>query len=184
MASGEISEVCQLASEQNKETTVKVHYFNTDCDMKNKQTSPMQIALLQANKAFARGEVPVGAVITESASGSIITVAHNRVEQLQDPTAHAEILAIREATITLGTKMLSSCDIFVTLEPCQMCAHAIALARINRLVFGAYDPKGGGVEHGSRVFEQAGCNHKPELIGGIEEVESSNLLKIFFAQRR
>ncbi|MBH69136.1 MAG: tRNA-specific adenosine deaminase [Rhodospirillaceae bacterium] len=144
----------------------------------------MKVALAQANKAFALGEVPVGAVITESTSGSIIATTHNRVEQMQDPTAHAEILAIRKATAILGTKLLSSCSIFVTLEPCQMCAHAIVLSRINRLVFGAYDPSGGGIEHGSRVFQQPGCNHKPELIGGIDEVESSNLLKKFFAQRR
>jgi len=152
--------------------------------MLSKQKTPMKLALIEAQKAFSLGEVPIGAVILEGPSRRIITSTHNKVEELLDPTAHAEMLAIRAATSILGVKTLSQCTIFVTLEPCAMCAQAISLAKIKRLVFGAYDPKGGGVEHGGRIFQQASCNHRPELIGGVEETASANLLKAFFLQKR
>lgn len=144
----------------------------------------MRAALAEARAAGARGEVPVGAVVTDAASGTVLARAGNRVEELHDPTAHAEILAIRAAAAALGSARLTECDLTVTLEPCAMCAQAIAFARLRRVTFGAYDPKGGGVEHGARVFEQPTCNHRPEVIGGVEEVEASALLKTFFAERR
>ncbi len=144
----------------------------------------MEIALREAKKAAAIGEVPIGAVIRDDVTDAILVSAHNKVEQLLDPTAHAEILAIREATSILGTKLLSNCTIFVTLEPCAMCAHAISLARFKRLIFGAYDPKGGGVEHGGRIFDRSTCNYLPEVIGGWHETEASELLSSFFQQLR
>ena len=147
-------------------------------------TSPMLIALKQARIGFDAEEVPVGAVIIESQTGKIISKAHNRVQQLQDPTAHAEILAIRSASYKVGNARLTNLDLFVTLEPCAMCAHAISLARINKLVFGAYDSKNGGVEHGARVFSNPACNHIPEIIGGVYETEASDILREFFKARR
>jgi tRNA(adenine34) deaminase len=147
-------------------------------------TSPMDIALAEARAAAERGEVPVGAVITDSRTGAVIAKAGNRVEELSDPTAHAEILAVRAAATRLGSPRLVDCDLTVTLEPCAMCAQAIAFARLRRVTFGAYDPKGGGVEHGSRIFEQPTCNHSPEVIGGVEETKASVLLKEFFQERR
>ncbi len=144
---------------------------------------PMAAALDEARRAAAAGEVPVGALLLD-AEGRELARAHNRVEVDSDPTAHAELLAIRTAARALGTPRLVGCRLFVTLEPCAMCAQAIALARIERLVFGAYDPKGGGVEHGARVFEQATCHHRPEVIGGVRERESGELLRAFFRERR
>lgn len=144
----------------------------------------MQIALEEARAAFTRGEVPVGAVIIDSRNNKIIARTGNRVEETTDPTAHGEILAIRKAASSIGNHRLEACDIFVTLEPCPMCAQAISLARIRRLYFGAYDRKGGGVEQGPCIFEHPTCHHKPEIIGGLMEMESSNLLLDFFKVRR
>lgn len=146
-------------------------------------TTPMAIALEQARRAADCGEVPVGAVVLD-AGGTVIAVAHNRVESPPDPAGHAEILALRAAAEILGSPRLTGCDLVVTLEPCAMCAQAIAHARIRRLVFGAYDPKGGGVEHGARIFTQPTCHHHPEVIGGVEESAAAALLKTFFADRR
>jgi tRNA(Arg) A34 adenosine deaminase TadA len=145
--------------------------------------SPIEIALEEARAAAARGEVPVGAVVTDS-DGVLLARAGNRVEAAFDASAHAEILALRHAAAGARTPRLAGCDLFVTLEPCAMCAAAIGLFRIRRLVFGAYDPKGGGVEHGARVFDTAGAMHRPEIIGGVREQEASALLRDFFAARR
>ena len=143
----------------------------------------MQRALAQARQAGARGEVPIGAVII-GPDGAILAQESNRTEQLKDPTAHAEMLAIRAAAAQLGAPRLIDCDIYVTLEPCPMCAQAISFARLRRLYFGAADAKGGGVEHGPRIFAQATCHHRPELYGGIEENAAAALLRDFFKQRR
>ncbi len=145
--------------------------------------SPMALALELARAAFGAGEVPVGAVITNS-DGKVIGRGRNRVIELSDPSAHAEILAIREAGELLSSERLVDCDLYVTLEPCTMCAGAISLARIRRLYFGAQDPKGGGVDHGACFFDQTTCHHKPEVYGGIRESEASDLLRLFFASRR
>jgi tRNA(adenine34) deaminase len=144
---------------------------------------PMQLALAAARLAKAAGEVPVGAVVVD-AEGEILATTHNRVEQDHDPTAHAEILALREAGRRRGTPRLVDCDLYVTLEPCPMCAQAIAFARIRRLYFGASDPKGGGVEHGARVFAASSCHHRPEVYGGIQEQAAAALLRAFFGERR
>ncbi len=144
----------------------------------------MEIALEAAGAAAARGEAPVGAVVVDPGSGDIFACAGNRTEELSDPTAHAEILAIREAAVKLGAPRLVGCDLYVTLEPCPMCAGAISFARIRRLYFGASDPKGGGVEHGARVFDHPSCHHRPEVYGGIDEERAGALLKAFFAARR
>lgn len=144
----------------------------------------MARAFAAARKAAEAGEVPVGAVVVHAPTGRVLAEAGNRVETDRDPTAHAEMLAIRAAARALGAPRLVDCDLYVTLEPCAMCAQAIAHARIRRLVFGAYDPKGGGVEHGSRVFEQPTCHHRPEVVGGVEETQAGALLKDFFAERR
>ena len=144
----------------------------------------MQQAMQLAEVAAEAGEVPVGAVLVDAAGGSVLSRTHNRVEELSDPTAHAELLAIQEASRRLGAKRLVGCDLYVTLEPCAMCAQAISFARLRRLVFGAYDPKGGGVEHGARVFQQPTCHHRPEVVGGVEESACGNLLKNFFQERR
>ena len=145
--------------------------------------SYMQLALAEAKSAAARGEVPVGAVIVAS-DGRVLAAAGNRPRQLNDPTAHAEMLAIRAAGAALGSERLEACDLYVTLEPCAMCAAAISLARLRRLYYGAPDPKGGGVEHGARVFSQATCHHAPEVYGGIDAERASGVLKAFFAARR
>ncbi len=144
---------------------------------------PMALALAEAEAAGARGEVPVGAVLMDAA-GTVLAQAGNRVEELRDPTAHAEMLAIRAAAAALGAKRLAGADLYVTLEPCAMCAAAISFARIRRLYFGAYDPKGGGVEHGARIFAQATCHHRPEVYGGIAETQAAALLRAFFRDRR
>ncbi len=146
--------------------------------------SPMALALQEAEQAAARGEVPVGAVLVDGASGAVLAQAGNRTEAACDPTAHAEMLIIRAAAAKAGAPRLPGADLFVTLEPCAMCAAAISFARIRRLYFGAYDPKGGGVEHGARFFEQDTCHHAPEVIGGVEESRAAMLLREFFAARR
>lgn len=146
-------------------------------------TGFMDMALAQARLAASSGEVPVGAVLVDS-SGKVLATAHNRVERDKDPTAHAEILAIRAACAARGDARLPDCDLYVTLEPCPMCATAISFARLRRVYWGAADPKGGGVEHGPRVFAQPTCHHVPELIGGIAETESAALLRDFFRARR
>jgi tRNA(Arg) A34 adenosine deaminase TadA len=148
------------------------------------ESSPMALALAEAKHAGERGEVPVGSVIVDSRTGEVLAVAANGTEELGDPTAHAEMLAIRAAVARVGTPRLVACDMYVTLEPCPMCAAAIALARIRRLYFGAYDPKSGGVDHGPRVFESASCHHKPEVFGGIDERRCGALLRAFFEERR
>ena len=146
--------------------------------------APMSRALDLARAAAAAGEVPVGAVVVEVATGRELAAAHNRVETDRDPTAHAEILAIRAAAARVGSARLPDYDLYVTLEPCPMCAQAIAFARLRRVYFAAYDPKGGGVEHGPRIFTQPTCHHRPEVYGGIEEQAAAGLLRAFFAQRR
>ena len=146
-------------------------------------TAPMRAALALAYQAETSGEVPVGAVVLDDQRRTL-GAAHNRVELDQDPTGHAEILAIRQACSALGSKNLSSCDLYVTLEPCAMCAQAIAFARIRRVFFAAYDPKGGGIEHGAQIFDQATCHHRPEVIGGVCEEEASALLRRFFKNLR
>jgi tRNA(adenine34) deaminase len=145
--------------------------------------SHMLAALAEAEAAAVRGEVPVGAVIV-GADGSVLGRAGNRTRELADPTAHAEMLAIRQACAAQRSERLDGADIYVTLEPCPMCATAISFARVRRLYWGAGDPKGGGVEHGARVFSQRTCHHAPELYGGIEEVRAAALLRDFFARRR
>ncbi len=144
----------------------------------------MNRALEAARAAGAAGDVPVGAVIVDIASHAIVATAGNRVERDRDPTAHAEMLAIRAAAQFVGDKHLATCALVVTLEPCAMCAQAISLARLGTLVFGAYDPKGGGVDHGARVFDQPTCHHRPEVIGGVHETACAEMLKGFFASRR
>ncbi|WP_336488463.1 nucleoside deaminase [Methylobacterium nigriterrae] len=143
---------------------------------------PFALAFAAARRAGGEGEVPVGAAIVRD--GQILAVAHNRPRALSDPTAHAEILAIRAACAALGDERLSGCDLYVTLEPCPMCAGAISFARIRRLYFAAPDPKGGGVEHGPRVFNQPTCHHAPEVYGGFREAEAAALLRDFFGRRR
>lgn len=143
---------------------------------------PMRRALAAATDAAAAGEVPVGAVVMRQ--GEVVAVAANAPRRLHDPTAHAEMLAIREAARVLVRDRLDDCDLWVTLEPCAMCAGAIAHARIVRLYYGAPDAKGGGVEHGPRVFMQRTCHHRPEIYAGIGEGEAARLLRAFFAERR
>jgi tRNA(Arg) A34 adenosine deaminase TadA len=143
----------------------------------------MDLALAEAEAAAARGEVPVGAVVV-APDGRVLAAAGNRTRELADPTAHAEMLAVRAACAALGSERLVGCDLYVTLEPCPMCAAAISFARVRRLYYGASDPKGGGVAHGARVFAQATCHHAPEVYDGIGEVAAAALLKRFFAQRR
>lgn len=143
----------------------------------------MQVALAEAEAAAVRGEVPVGAVVV-AGDGRVLARAGNRTRELADPTAHAEMLAIREACRALGSERLEGADLYVTLEPCPMCAAAISFARIRRLYFGAPDPKGGGVEHGARIFTQPTCHHAPQVYGGIEETRAGALLRSFFESRR
>lgn len=145
---------------------------------------PMDIALEEARAAAERGEVPVGAVVVDGASGDIVARAGNETRAQNDPTAHAEVLAIRRAAAILGAERLGGCDLYVTLEPCTMCAAAISFARLRRLYYGAEDPKGGGVAHGVRFFAQPTCHHRPEVYGGIAEVAAAALLRDFFAARR
>ena len=142
----------------------------------------MTRAFEEAEAAFARGEVPVGACVVKD--GDIIAWAGNRTRELNDPTAHAEVLAIREAGSVLGSERLTGCDLHVTLEPCAMCAAAISFARIERLYFGAGDEKMGGVEHGARFFSQATCHHVPEVYSGLGEARARELMTRFFRNRR
>jgi len=143
----------------------------------------MEIALEEARLAGARGEVPVGAVVL-GPDGAVLARDGNRTEALCDAAGHAELLALRAAARRCGAPRLPGCDLVVTLEPCPMCAAAISLFRIRRLVFGAYDPKGGGVEHGARVFDAASCLHRPEVIGGVRETEAGAMLRQFFGRLR
>ncbi len=143
----------------------------------------MDLALEQAERARDRGEVPIGAVVV-SAAGEVLARAGNLTLALRDPTAHAELLAIRGACAKLGSERLNECDLYVTLEPCAMCAAAISFARIRRLYFGAPDPKGGAVEHGPRFFSQPTCHHAPEVVGGLGESKAASLLKEFFSSKR
>ncbi|MEM9736200.1 MAG: nucleoside deaminase [Pseudomonadota bacterium] len=142
----------------------------------------MESALAEARAAGARGETPVGAVLVRA--GEILAADGNRVRGLADPTAHAEMLVLRRGAALLGNERLEGCDLYVTLEPCPMCAGAMSLARIRRLYYGAGDPKSGGVAHGPRVFEQPTCHHAPEVISGLAEAEASALLRQFFQARR
>ena len=144
----------------------------------------MDMALQEARAAARRGEVPVGAVVVDTDTGEVLARAGNLTEENNDPTAHAEIVAIRAAAALRGEPRLPNCDLYVTLEPCPMCATAISFARIRRVYFGAYDPKGGGVDHGPRVFESTSCHHRPEVYGGIGEIEAATLLKEFFGSLR
>lgn len=145
--------------------------------------SHMARALAEAEAAGKRGEVPIGAVIV-GPDGAVLAAAGNRPRELNDPTAHAELLAIRSACAALGSERLTGCDLYVTLEPCPMCAAASSFARIRRLYYGAADPKGGGVEHGPRVFNQTTCHHAPEVYSGIDEPRAAALLKEFFQAKR
>ena len=151
--------------------------------MKQKLPEPMLRAFAEATAAGARGEVPVGAVVVD-AKGRVLAQAGNRTLELKDPTAHAELLAIRSAAEILGSERLTDCDLYVTLEPCAMCAAAISFGRLRRVYFGAADEKMGAVEHGPRFFSQATCHHAPEVYGGIGESEAQSLLIEFFKARR
>ena len=151
--------------------------------MKLKLPEAMSLAFAEAEAAGLRGEVPVGCVVTAK-SGEVVAKAGNRTLELKDPTAHAELLAIREAARILGSERLTGCDLHVTLEPCAMCAAAISFARIRRLYFGARDAKMGAVENGPRLFQQATCHHAPEVYGGIGEARAAQLLQQFFRERR
>jgi tRNA(adenine34) deaminase len=143
---------------------------------------PMRRALELAQAAYADGEVPVGAVVTRG--DEVLAESRNAMRGSTDPTAHAEMVAIRAAAERVGQPRLDGCTLWVTLEPCAMCAAAIAVSRVSELRFGAEDPKGGGVVHGPRIFAQPTCHHRPDVLGGIGEAESSALLKAFFAERR
>jgi tRNA(adenine34) deaminase len=145
-------------------------------------TSFMAMALDEARAAGARGEVPVGCVIVRD--GAVLTRAGNRTLAECDPTAHAEMVAIRAAAASLGSERLEDCDLYVTLEPCAMCAGAVAFARIRRLYYGAADPKGGAVDNGVKFFASPSCHHRPDVYGGLAEAEAGGLLKEFFRERR
>ena len=151
--------------------------------MKADAQSPMSRALAEAAAAAARGEVPVGAVVVGPA-GAVLAAAGNEVEARRDSGAHAEMLALRAAAAALGSPRLVDCDLYVTLEPCPMCAQAISFARIRRLYYGADDPKGGGVRHGARIFAASSCHHRPEVFDGIDAERAADLLRDFFAARR
>lgn len=144
--------------------------------------TPMEQALEAARQAADAGEVPVGAVLVKD--GAVLSYAGNRVLRDKDPTAHAEMLVIRDAARILGSERLIDCDLYVTLEPCPMCATAISFARIRRVYYGADDPKGGGVAHGPRIFNQSTCHHRPEIYAGIDEARAAQLLRDFFKTRR
>jgi tRNA(Arg) A34 adenosine deaminase TadA len=148
------------------------------------QNHHMLAAIEQAKKAFAMGEVPVGAVVVDSTSGEVIAAAHNLTESSKDPSAHAEILAIKQACLKNRQPRINACDLYVTLEPCPMCATAISFARIRRVYFGAYDVKGGAVDHGVKIYNNQPNLYVPEVYGGIEEQECAKLLKDFFKDKR
>ena len=154
-----------------------------DDGVTGKAARPMDLAFAEAIRARDLGEVPVGAVVV-SGDGELLANTGNRTLSFHDPTAHAELLAIRAACAKLGSERLIDCDLYVTLEPCAMCAAAISFARIRRLYFGASDPKGGAVEHGPRLFSQTTCHHRPEIVGGLDEARAAGLLRDFFAGRR
>src|SRR5262245_40774405 len=141
-------------------------------------------AFQRAAAAAAHDQVPIGAVLVDSATGQVLAADHNRVEQLHDPTAHAEMLVIRAVATGPKEKRLPLCDLYVTLEPCPMCATAISFARLRRVIYAARDPKGGGIEHGPRIFQQPTCHHRPETSGGLDETRSAALLKAFFQSKR
>ena len=143
----------------------------------------MALALVEAEAAAGAGEVPVGAVLV-AGDGTVLASDRNRVEERCDPTAHAEILVIRAASARLGTARLAGCDLYVTLEPCPMCATAASLARLRRIYYGAEDPKGGGIDHGPRILASTSCHHRPEVYGGIAARRSAELLRAFFQARR
>jgi len=143
---------------------------------------PMSVAFAEARAAEARGETPIGAALTQG--GQVVASAGNRTRGDSDPTAHAEMIVLREAAAKLGAHRLTDCDLYVTLEPCAMCAGAISHARLRRLYYAAPDPKGGAVEHGPRFFSQSTCLHRPEVYGGIREREAAAMLRAFFAARR
>jgi len=144
---------------------------------------PMEIALAEARAAAARGEVPVGAVVLDG-TGAVLARAGNEVEARHDPSAHAELLALRATAEARGETRLPDCELVVTLEPCPMCAQAASFFRVRRITFAAYDPKGGGIEHGARVFDAPSCHHRPEVVGGVRERDAAVLLQAFFAARR
>lgn len=148
------------------------------------QHTPMQVALEEAKKAALLGEVPVGAVLVHAQSGEIVMATHNLCETNHDPTAHAELLAIKQFSALSQQQRLSDYDLYVTLEPCAMCAAAISFARIRRLYFGAYDPKSGGVDHGAQFYNQKTCHHKPDVYGGIMEQHCATLITDFFERLR
>ena len=148
----------------------------------SRHADPMGAAFAEARAAAARGEVPIGAAVVRD--GRVLASAGNRPRETRDPTAHAEILAIRAACEALGDERLAGCDLYVTLEPCTMCAAAISFARIRRLYFAAFDPKAGAVENGVRFFHQPACHHAPEVYGGLREGEAAGLMRAFFAARR
>ena len=150
--------------------------------MSSPALDPLSLAFAAAREAAQAGEVPVGAAIVRGTD--VLAVARNSPRALHDPTAHAEILAIRSACAALRDERLAGCDLYVTLEPCPMCAGAISFARIRRLYYAAPDPKGGGIEHGPRVFNQPTCHHAPEVYGGLRESEAATLLRDFFQARR
>jgi tRNA(adenine34) deaminase len=146
------------------------------------ESDPMSVAFAEARSAELRGEAPIGAALVRE--GTVIASAGNGTRELNDPTAHAEMLVIREAAARLGSERLVGCDLYVTLEPCAMCAGAISLARVRRLYYAASDPKGGAVDNGARFFRQPTCQHAPEVYGGLRESEAAAMLKAFFATRR
>ena len=146
-------------------------------------SAPILVAIAEARAAAARGEVPVGAAVTDG-RGVLLARAGNEVEARRDPSAHAEILALRAAAAARGDKRLADCTLTVTLEPCPMCAQAASFFRVRRVAFGAYDPKGGGVEHGARIFAAPSCHHAPEVVGGLREAECGGILREFFAALR
>lgn len=148
----------------------------------NPPKSFLQLAFEEAEAAAQRGEVPVGAVV--ALDGKVIAKAGNKTEELHDPTAHAEILALRDACAHMSSPRLPEADLYITLEPCAMCAAAISFARIRRVYYAAYDPKGGAVDHGSRFFTQPTCHHRPEVIGGLDEERGAEMLKRFFETKR
>jgi tRNA(adenine34) deaminase len=148
----------------------------------SKSGDPMTIAFAEARSAELRGEVPIGAALVRE--GTLIASAGNRTRELNDPTAHAEMIVIREAAAKIGSERLVGCDLYVTLEPCAMCAGVISFARLRRLYYAAPDPKGGAVDNGPRFFCQPTCHHAPEVYGGIRESEAAEMLRAFFAARR
>jgi tRNA(adenine34) deaminase len=153
------------------------------CQEAISRMTPMDMAIQEARAAAARGEVPVGAVVLDG-TGAVLAAAGNRTEADHDASAHAELLALRAAARARQWPRLTDCTLVVTLEPCPMCAAAISAFRVRTLVFGAYDPKSGGVEHGARVFAASSCHHRPEVIGGVREQECGALMRAFFAEKR